>query len=761
MRRVSVTLVILGLASSAHGYDSRCRLAEPDCEGIEAARTPWVRVEHAELWLQSREEAGLPAALDQPFVVRTPTGGLDVGAFLSLQATPLDFSTTFVERQLEIAVFAQLPDLSYTLWDWTSGNEGCPPAGDAFGDCHLFKAHMGWLNSTHFLPQAGQYFSYLHGLAVARARECGTMASRLDLAGVDGTALLQACDREALLIEAQAHHYLQDAWSMGHMWQRWGSPELGDFRAAVARGVGLSSVKAVGDAVGRASGIIHGAKALVAFDDAMCAPDNGIEFVYDGVRLAGAGDLFLEEVREDERLANQRVLLGACTTTAVREVYLASARSFGPATDSQYAALDLALCFPQRATNRAIALGAAIQIPLLAAANDVVRATLLNVGNAYLASVGLPPTLLTIYVPLTSEHLTRVNPVVEQLDGEPLIAEAILDRWHDDMTAIQGAIRRNASVSPDTTQLADNGLGSLLGMAPNATYPGRPSYADPPLPWTPTLTTVPLEPTIDNAANILARTFVDAHAADWCGVMTAEGDSEFSLRRLRERCVDVNAGPASCELCETFATRHLTSTTLPQPLCSILTPGSAIVDVGEDPALTAAELAATWCRTPLDVASIDQLFVEVAFGCRGSSDAYTIVATVVDNDGAPLAGIDVTFSIDDVEIGVVRSDNAGEVRLVPPPYDGTAVLVAQTGTSRQQVKVPLSAEPQCSPCEGDIVSCTSAIQQQFTVECPAEPACDDAQAEAACGCFSAGCSGAGSGFARDGVAFESFCCGCN
>ena len=246
----------------------------------------------------------------------------------SLAAAPLDLATALVERTVEIAVFAQLPDLSYTLWDWTSGNEGCPPTGtEGFAECHAFRAHMGWLNSTHFMPQAEQVFSYLHGLAVERAAACAVMRVQLDSGGTEAENVLRACDRGALLIEAQAHHYLQDAWSMGHMWQRWGSPELDDFAEAAAREA--ASIKAIGDAVGRGSGIIHGAKAITGFDDAMCGPQPGVEFRHDGALHRGAGDLFLGPLRADATLAAQRDLMRSCLVTAMREVYEAGARSFG------------------------------------------------------------------------------------------------------------------------------------------------------------------------------------------------------------------------------------------------------------------------------------------------------------------------------------------------------------------------------------------------------------------------------------------------
>ena len=177
-------------------------------------------------------------------------------------------------------------------------------------------------------PMWDQVFRRYHDLALQRADACRQTAAKLSVAGREEPRLLQACDREAMLLEAIAQHYLQDAWSMGHMWQRWGSPELADFAGALSVNPSLGDVNAIGDAVGRASGIIHGAKAITRFADAMCAPDSGIEFVFNGTAYPGAGDLYLEQVEADDLFVDQYDFLFGCSATAMREVYLASAQSF-------------------------------------------------------------------------------------------------------------------------------------------------------------------------------------------------------------------------------------------------------------------------------------------------------------------------------------------------------------------------------------------------------------------------------------------------
>ncbi len=145
---------------------------------------------------------------------------------------------------------------------------------------------------------------------------------------------------------------------------------------------------------------------------------------------------------------------------------------------------------------------------------------------------------------------------MQLIEGEPLFAPAVLNRWHEDMSNIQRRLSRESTNHPLDTNLASGGLGPLLGMLPNANYDGVPQYADPPLPWTPTPLLVPAEPRVENAGNIMARTFVDAHAQDWCDVLHEDGDDEFSLNALRDRCIEATEagdGDVACGICDKFA----------------------------------------------------------------------------------------------------------------------------------------------------------------------------------------------------------------
>jgi len=132
-----------------------------------------------------------------------------------------------------VGEFTHLPDFSWALWDWASGHETCPLEGaSSLADCHDFAAHMGPVNSNHFVPQYREYYRHYHQLALARAAECRTLETRLASAAGRFDEYQRECELEALTLEAVGQHYLQDAWSMGHMWERWGSSTLTDFPGA-------------------------------------------------------------------------------------------------------------------------------------------------------------------------------------------------------------------------------------------------------------------------------------------------------------------------------------------------------------------------------------------------------------------------------------------------------------------------------------------------------------------------------------------------
>ena len=94
---------------------------------------------------------------------------------------------------------------------------------------------------------------------------------------------------------------------------------------------------------------------------------------------------------------------------------------------------------------------------------------------------------------------------------------------------------------------------------------------------------VALEPRVEGAGNLLARTFVDAHAADWCEAF-ADGAVEASLPALRasvEGAPNAAREAVACEICTQFAGWHLWPSTaldyLPDdaPVCERLAGPSA------------------------------------------------------------------------------------------------------------------------------------------------------------------------------------------
>ena len=140
--------------------------------------------------------------------------------------------------------------------------------------------------------------------------------------GVRHPEFVQACDQLAFTYESVAHHYLQDAWSMGHMWERWGGPNPGDFG-------GASDWRPRALLIALTSGLIHGAKGVVQSKlpswlppgsvdalDPMCAPldpaQNNYgepvwatlppptyEYAADRSLYTAVGDLYLDLLRSD------------------------------------------------------------------------------------------------------------------------------------------------------------------------------------------------------------------------------------------------------------------------------------------------------------------------------------------------------------------------------------------------------------------------------------------------------------------------------
>ncbi|MCY1079771.1 hypothetical protein [Archangium lansingense] len=558
--------------------------------GPNTARHRWVGEldEHRQLWELTREKAGLPAETSATARLRVFTSSqplnVDGQQLTSLLPVPFAETARVQVRAFTPGELAQLPDFSYALWDWATGHETCPLPGigaDAT-QCHDFATHMGPVNSNHFVPQAGRFYAHYHGLALARARECKAMKDALGAAGGRYGDYLRACETEALALEAVGHHYLQDAWSMGHMWQRWGSPELSDFPS----GGDDPRDKAV--LIALASGLLHGARGVLqrlpewtSYDvnDALCAPHPSVEFVSPGgARYPAIGDDYLHLLGQGSTYAPQSERLLSCAVSGMREVYAAAGENHGalgaPADGLRTLDPTGPECFGQRATNRSMLEAAAVQFRI----------------------VGQQVTL-----GLDSRVVGWIIPTVAHETGEVPVPTRLKNQFRLEMQRIVSLTRLLAKERPEGTELADGRFGSFLGAKPNGEYASGgvlASYIDPVLPWPSTPDTLP---EAGERALALARVFHRGHSADWCRTSSSDG-----LEALRARASDVSLDAptraAACEVCSEFARRHLRVGTSPasydtsaEPLCHYLSGGPYLYQSGPG---TSGELANTWCGCP-------------------------------------------------------------------------------------------------------------------------------------------------------------------
>jgi len=182
-------------------------------------------------------------------------------------ASPLE------ERLLPPPVhFAGLPDISYTMYDWINKNAFCPPGipsrnGKPADKCHAFKGWMGALNSSHFGTQAGLWYRHLHAVALDLAGRAREMREKMQKHGPETVAAykdyLKEAEYEALAFEGYAQHFLQDRWSMGHMWERWNAA---DYDQLVFKTYYDNFETAI------ASGLMHGSQSITGAPDPLSSP---------------------------------------------------------------------------------------------------------------------------------------------------------------------------------------------------------------------------------------------------------------------------------------------------------------------------------------------------------------------------------------------------------------------------------------------------------------------------------------------------------
>lgn len=340
--------------------------APPICdEGIAAARGVQLG-EHTLITYEAMRLAGLSATMrDAPHVFQGPqlATGTSLPRGYYADSRMLDATTQtlepsgggsmqrFVERLVSIPEISEVPDIAHSLAQYVMGNEHCLPAGVPAGSieeinrCNAFRGHISSINSTHWPELARQTYTHYHGIAVDIAKRCKRLSDALPT--VMGHALgdyalevVKACEREALSYEAFASHYLQDRWSTGHMFRRWGSPTF----APTVVGQMQQSLTGV------VTGLVHGTRAVTGFHDQASMPGpfrpgDGTSTVRfspgAGIPIPGGGDHYLLACRERDPGWNVRAgpglrdhnsLMMACVTHGFHEVYQAGPRTEGTAT---------------------------------------------------------------------------------------------------------------------------------------------------------------------------------------------------------------------------------------------------------------------------------------------------------------------------------------------------------------------------------------------------------------------------------------------
>jgi hypothetical protein len=487
--------------------------------GLEAARGAQLG-EHAYLTWQAMRLAGLPDLTyayhgdpNNP-VLEYYTAGRNVpgSSVSSLEPTGPGAMLKKVRRPTAIPEFANLPDVSYSMFDFVLGNEHCaafagvPPKRstvELLNTCHTFATHMGLLNSNHFLPQGQAMYELYHGIALDVAKRCRALREAFPSKAaaphpltsfVAGSAL--ACDREALAFEAVAAHYIEDAWSTGHMFNGWGSPVFEDMRFPDEIGdPSLDGTRSL--VVAGIRGVIHGVRSLARLQlpsrvrgfqhDQMCLPglpnpqgsaDEKIpvRFRHAGSAAGaariheGGGDLYLlpctargqdpqGAILTGSTLGFQRSRLLSCTARGFEAVFdetLPPAdrkRVRDPAASATLAAeltkvgendVTSSLqeeCWSQRATNESMSLGLGVTGVL----DDPARVARFVVGPAGVGSLSLA--------------------------GQSLMATVGVELRFD-LTVLSELLKWRRRANPKGTEAAQT-MQSFMGIRQNSDYQSR------------------------------------------------------------------------------------------------------------------------------------------------------------------------------------------------------------------------------------------------------------------------------------------------
>lgn len=575
-------IALLLISAPAFAYESVCfQYADPSknpaqltapvpcnpSSGPNTARHRWVGPldEHRVLFERAREAAGIPAAVTDTVALETFTSDTKTSVGGSYIPVPFAAAKRNLTRYLSVGELAQLPDFSYSLWDWAMGNETCPlvGGGDATA-CHDFTTHMGPVNSNHFLPQARGFYAHYHSLALARAGDCAALQTKLGTQASRFTVFLKQCELEALALEAVGQHYLQDAWSTGHMWARWGSPELTDFPGGAEEGRDRAVL------VSLIAGLIHGSRGVLqrlpewtSYDvnDALCSPQDTVQYMHEGALHNGLGDDYLGQLPTalggTGPFAHQATQLMSCAASGLREVYLAAGQQHGAmgtaAMGLKSVVVNSEACFGQRATNAALSAAAALQLKVA--------------GQQ-------------VSLPLDSRFIGWMVPRMARSTGAVAVPPKLRDEFRFSLMRSMLKLRLLAKDFPNGTQAADGAMGPLAGASPNSVFAAKTpvaTYVEPALPWPAEATRAPVE---KNRSAALAGLFHRAHAADWCAVT----DVAAVKAHVTDATLDAEGKKAACAACVEVAARHLRVGTGPgaydtakEPLCALVAPAAEVV----------------------------------------------------------------------------------------------------------------------------------------------------------------------------------------
>jgi hypothetical protein len=541
-------------------------------------------------------------------------------------------------RSIYLPELAQMPDVSSSVADWAAGDELCQLSGitdkngSTFGDpafdinaCHDFTRVMGAVNVTHFLPVSRAVYGHYHALALSRMAGCRDLQDKLapyyarqgaELAAyavpLDSEA--HVCEREAFVYEMFAQHFLQDAWSTGHMWSRWGGADLSDFPSELGAvppgGIGIDDFArdedrparrfVIAGVVAAFAGMIHGAKGVVESalpgplatwrnaDDPLCGPkiytpwnvptpSRNVEWrtsTPNSAPYAGAGDLFWHSspaatIASDPIYVEQRTRLLACSARSMRDVYRAGGQAHGPMgnappVDDSVAAAERVTaddprvdplsdyCWDHLVTNESMAAAIGPTYAMWDYGDLSPSQTTAAVQNAMLMN--------SINAVLIANRATQVglpfhgNVTLKGTANQTLFLSATSARMNADTLRLNLFLAGNAAQNPGGVESAR--LASKDGT--KLSFLTVPPAVSPPVGATPTAyadVASPRAPSEHPFDRYVSQMFWRAHLEEVC-------QDNSVVATLRDRCVMAAPGggdPEACTACVEIAEAHIPS----------------------------------------------------------------------------------------------------------------------------------------------------------------------------------------------------------